>query len=208
MAYWWWMILPLCANPTGPINLIVIGCSTGGPAALQSILPHLPASLNVPVIVIQHMPVGFTKSLAERFNSVCSVPVKEAEDGEVLHSGTVYIAPAGFQTLLKRQGTDVHIQLTTSTTLETRFHPSVDVTLFSVSTLYREHLLTVILTGMGNDGTLGCKDVKRYGGTVLIQSEDTCVVNGMPKSVFEAGFADRQVPLDSIAESIQAMIRQ
>lgn len=190
-------------SKVGPVELILIGCSTGGPAALQAILPRLPADLNAPVVVIQHMPVGFTKSLAERFDSICQVRVKEVEDGDVLQRGWVYIAPAGVHTLLTRTGRTVAAQLSGFTAVETRFRPSVDVTLLSAAPIYGQRLFTIILTGMGNDGTLGCQEVKRHGGYVMVQSEESCVVYGMPKSVVEAGCADLQVPLESIGEHVQ-----
>lgn len=186
-------------------DLILIGCSTGGPAALQSILPLLKPDLSVPVLVIQHMPPGFTKSLAERFDSISKIRVKEAEDGEVLQKGWAYVAPAGRQTLLVRKGGAVSVKLSDVATVPTRFRPSVDVTLLSAAPLYRDRLATVILTGMGNDGTLGCQEVKRQGGNVIAQSEDTCVVYGMPKSVVEAGCADQQLPLDKIVDQLHQM---
>lgn len=181
------------------IDAVIIGCSTGGPAALQSILPQLPKSLPVPVIVAQHMPPGFTKPLAERFNRVCRVPVKEAEDGEHFVAGKVYIAPAGVQTILRQESGQHWLKLTTRTPVETRFKPSVDVTLLSMVPIFRHRLLAVILTGMGNDGTVGCRLLKESGGHVVAQSQASCVVYGMPRSVIEAGYADNVVTLDDVA---------
>lgn len=188
--------------PPHEVEAVIIGCSTGGPAALQQILPRLPKDLSVPVIVVQHMPVGFTKSLANRFNSVCDVHVKEAEDGDILQAGNVYIAPAGTQTVLEREQSGVVLRLTDETPIETRFHPSVDVTVLSAAPLYRDKLLVAVLTGMGHDGALGCERVKTLHGHVAIQSKESCVVYGMPRAVAEAGCADAILPLEKIAAYI------
>lgn len=188
-------------------RILVIGSSTGGPAALQTILKAFPEDIHVPVLIIQHMPVGFTKSLATRFNDLCSFSVKEAEHDELLEAGTVYIAPAGIQTLLTqtRQG-QYRIQLTSTINYNTLYKPSVDVTLLSLAPKSRENTLAVILTGMGDDGLKGCKAVKAYGGTAFAEAEESCVVYGMPKVVVNAGLADRQLPLDHIAKAIKPYI--
>lgn len=188
-------------------RILVIGSSTGGPAALQTILKAFPEDIHVPVLIIQHMPVGFTKSLATRFNDLCPFSVKEAEHDELLEAGTVYIAPAGIQTLLTqtRQG-QYRIQLTSTINYNTLYKPSVDVTLLSLAPKSRENTLAVILTGMGDDGLKGCKAVKAYGGTVFAEAEESCVVYGMPKVVVNAGLADRQLPLDHIAKAIKPYI--
>ncbi len=184
-------------------SALVIGCSTGGPAALQSILPNLPSDFPIPVLVVQHMPPGFTKSLAHRFDTLCRVPVKEANDNEPFVRGTVYVAPAGWQTIFatERDGRVV-MRVKDWPDPGVRFRPSVDVTLSSAAPIFREGLLTVILTGMGNDGTEGSGQVRGMGGRVVVQSEETCVVYGMPKCVYEAGFANEQVPLQQMTDAI------
>ncbi|WP_046214149.1 protein-glutamate methylesterase/protein-glutamine glutaminase [Paenibacillus wulumuqiensis] len=193
------------AFPKPAADLIIIGCSTGGPSALQSILPRFPGNLPIPVLVVQHMPPGFTRPLAERFNNLCALHVKEAENEEILRSGSIYIAPAGFQTLLQRQ-TDGKVQLSIRTDIakDALYKPSIDITLHSAAPLYAGRLLTAILTGMGVDGTKGCVEVKQRKGKVITESEESCVVYGMPRSVYEAGLSDRQAPLPQIYQNLMS----
>lgn len=185
------------------VDLAVIGSSTGGPAALQKILTRIPRDFPIPLLVIQHIPPGFTRPLAERFNKLCEVTVKEAEHDEELLPGSVYIAPAGLQTTLQKKEPGKYvIKLKTASPIETLYKPSVDVALLSAAPLAGNRLLAVILTGMGDDGLRGCRKVKEYGGAVLAEAEETCIVYGMPKVVFEAGLADEQAPLYSLYDSI------
>lgn len=180
-------------------ELILIGCSTGGPSALQSILPKFPGNFSVPILVIQHMPPGFTKPLADRFNNLCELEVREAEDGDILRAGTAYIAPAGFQTILeKKPNGEVCLRIRSDLAPHALYKPSIDVALTSAAPVFGKHLVTAILTGMGVDGTIGCRDVKNLKGRVVVEAEESCVVYGMPKSVYEAGLADRQVALPQI----------
>ncbi|MFV8829054.1 chemotaxis-specific protein-glutamate methyltransferase CheB [Alkalihalobacterium sp. APHAB7] len=188
------------------LDLLIIGCSTGGPAALQSILPYFENGLSFPIVVVQHMPKGFTRPLAERFDSICHLIVKEAEHEEVLVPGTIYIAPAGLQTTIKKDGHEAFFHLAEDAPIETLYHPSVDVTLLSASSIYKEKLLTVILTGMGQDGLIGCKQVRENQGKIIVESESTCVVYGMPRVVYEAGLADKQAPITSIVSTIKSLI--
>jgi len=189
------------------IDFIIIGCSTGGPSALQSILPRFTSDFLVPILVVQHMPPGFTKPLADRFNQMCKLQVREAEDGDTIQTGTILVAPAGFQTVLQRRGNgEIKVQIKSQTPLETLYKPSIDVTVASASTVYADKLLAVILTGMGADGLHGCKRVKECGGHVISESEETCIVYGMPKVVHEAGYSDRQSPLPEIYEQILSFI--
>lgn len=184
-------------------EMIIIGSSTGGPAALQKIITKFPPSIPVPVVVIQHMPPGFTRPLADRFNKLCALKVKEAEHNEILEAGTIYIAPAGLQTtIIKNDVGQYVVRQKITSSIETLYKPSIDVTLLSISQDVREKLLAVILTGMGDDGLRGCKAIKKYGGTVIAESEETCVVYGMPKVVFEAGLVDKKVPLPQIFDEI------
>ena len=184
-------------------KLLIIGSSTGGPAALHKILTNLPAAISVPIVIIQHMPPGFTKPLAERFNKACDFTVKEAEHKEVLQNGVVYIAPAGIQTLLqKNEQGQYSIKQKISMAYETLYKPSIDVTLLSIAEEAKADLTVMILTGMGNDGLKGCYEVKKYGGMVLAESEESCIVYGMPKVVINAGLADKQLVLDDISDEI------
>lgn len=184
-------------------DLIIIGCSTGGPSALQSLLPRFPKDLDIPIVVLQHMPPGFTKPLSERFDTICSLRVKEIENGDVLEKGSIYIAPSGFQTFLERNKENkITFKVDEHSPIETLYRPSINVTLNSAAPLFKEKLISVILTGMGNDGLIGCGTVKNNDGYVIVEAEESCVVYGMPKVVFEAGLADAQVPLSRIFDQI------
>lgn len=184
-------------------RLIIIGTSTGGPSALQAVLPHFNKTFPIPIVVIQHMPKGFTQPLADRFNSICKLRVKEVDqNGEELKAGTIYIAPAGYQTTITEKNNCYFLKVSPHSPIPTLYNPSVDVTLLSAAPIFKEKLLSVILTGMGQDGLLGCKDVKNENGTILVQSEDTCVVYGMPKVVYEEGIANSQIPIEQMYEAI------
>lgn len=213
--------LPIIKNPVEPSKIVnkvigqtkenkefvVIGSSTGGPSALQTILTNFPSDFSLPILVIQHMPPGFTKPLAERFDGLCRLNVKEAEHNEVLLPGTIYIAPAGLQTTVqKNEANEPIIRLKISAGIDTLYKPSVDVALLSVAPLYLDKLLTVILTGMGDDGLRGCKSVRQHGGTILTESEQSCIVYGMPKVVYEAGLSDQQAPLQEMYELMRYYI--
>lgn len=184
-------------------DLIIIGCSTGGPSALQSLLPRFPEDLDVPIIVLQHMPPGFTKPLSERFDAICNLRVKEIENGDELVPGNIYIAPSGFQTFLELNNDNkVTFKVEDYSPIETLYKPSINVTLNSAAPLFKDRLISIILTGMGNDGLMGCDNVKKNNGFVIVEAEESCVVYGMPKVVYEAGLADVQVPLSRIFEQI------
>ncbi|WP_411681745.1 protein-glutamate methylesterase/protein-glutamine glutaminase [Clostridium thailandense] len=191
------------SNPVKKRNFVIIGCSTGGPSALQSILPRFPRDLEVPIVVLQHMPPGFTKPLAERFDTICNLKVKEIEDGDFLEAGNIYIAPSGFQTYFEHDKENkIIFKVKDYSPIETLYKPSINVTLNSAAPLFGNRLISVILTGMGNDGLIGCQSVKENNGYVIVEAEESCIVYGMPKVVFEAGLADVQVPLSSIYEQI------
>ncbi|HOQ37484.1 MAG TPA: chemotaxis response regulator protein-glutamate methylesterase [Acetivibrio sp.] len=192
---------------TGSVDLLIIGCSTGGPSALQSILPRFPKDTHVPIVVLQHMPPGFTKPLAERFDTICNLRVKEAENGDILEAGNIYIAPAGYQTFFDKKADDsVALKVEDCPSVETVYKPSINVTLDSAAPIYKERLLSVILTGMGNDGLVGCESVKKYNGRIIVEAEESCIVYGMPRVVYEAGLADVQVPLSNIFHEIMLYI--
>lgn len=192
-----------------PIELLIIGSSTGGPSALQQILSRFLTDLPIPVFVIQHMPVGFTKSLATRFNNKCQLIVKEAEHHEILKAGTVYIAPAGVQSnLLKLPNGEYQVTQYEDNEEYSLYKPSIDVTLLSIAKSAKHKLLTVILTGMGDDGLKGCYAVKEHGGKVLAEAEETCVVYGMPKVVMDAGLVDKQLPIHMLFDEITTQISE
>lgn len=188
--------------PASHFSVVVIGISTGGPSALQSVIPKLPANLPVPVLVVQHMPAHFTKSLAERLNATSPLTVVEAADGEPLMPGKVYIAPGGLQMLVAKNSS-VRISREDFKVL---YRPSVDVLLGSVIEVYGGNVLGVIMTGMGRDGSEELKKIHAKGGYILAQDEATCVVYGMPKAVVEEGIADEVLPLEAIAPAIAACL--
>ncbi|MBO0961808.1 chemotaxis response regulator protein-glutamate methylesterase [Neobacillus sp. MM2021_6] len=188
-------------------ELLFIGCSTGGPSALQKILPYFPEDFPIPIVVAQHMPPKFTKPLADRFDTLCQLKVREAQHEEVLSAGSIYIAPSGYQTRLKnREDGSILFTIDDQTDDQVLYKPCIDITLASIAPIYKHRLLTVILTGMGSDGMQGCGLVKKNNGTVLVEAEESCVVYGMPKSVYEAGYADGQFELTQMFHQIRALI--
>ncbi|MFH7818103.1 protein-glutamate methylesterase/protein-glutamine glutaminase [Neobacillus thermocopriae] len=188
-------------------DLVFIGCSTGGPSALKAILPYFPKDFPVPIVVAQHMPSGFTKPLADRFNSLCELHVKEAQNGETILPGNIYIAPSGYQTQFeKRLDGTVQFIVDQEEVSKTMFKPSINISLTSAAPIFAERLLVIILTGMGVDGMEGCGRVKKHRGTVFVEAEESCVVYGMPKAVLEAGYADGQFLLSKMFQQIMAVI--
>jgi len=177
---------------------VVIGVSTGGPQALREVLPLFPASTEAAILVVQHMPAGFTRSLAERLNEAAKLPVEEAHAGSTVEPGKILIAPGGFHMTISRSR---RVELNDGPT-ECGVRPSVNVTMESVVNVYGADTIGVLLTGMGNDGTRGAGLIKAAGGRVVAQDESTCVVYGMPKSVAEAGYVDRVVKLNRIAAEV------
>lgn len=188
--------------PKYGVEIVAIGTSTGGPSALQAVLPTLPANFPVPVIVAQHMPVGFTGPLAQRLNGLCALNVREGIHGEVLKAGTVYVAPAGKQMQVQRKSRQLALQIGEEAPIPTLYHPSVDVMFLSLAKSVGKGTLGVVMTGMGNDGTKGMKELKAVEGFAIAESEETCVVYGMPRSIIDAGLADRVVPLGDIGRTI------
>lgn len=183
------------------IAIVAIGSSTGGPNALAAIIPKLPADFPVPIVVTQHMPPMFTRLLAERLNGLSKLTVREATPGAILTPGTVWIAPGDFHLVLSPSGPQVQLTLTQDPP-ENSCRPSVDVMLRSVVHCYGRRVLSVILTGMGQDGLRGSEEVKAIGGTILAQDEATSVVWGMPGFVARAGIAESVLPLDHVAQAI------
>ncbi|MBK7141021.1 MAG: chemotaxis response regulator protein-glutamate methylesterase [bacterium] len=183
------------------IGLVAIGSSTGGPPALQSVITKLPRNFPVGVVIAQHMPPMFTKSLADRLNTLSTLTVREAQDGERIEAGLVLVAPGGRHLTVKRRGGQVFACVSDepSTTL---YKPCVDVMLNSVAETYGQQTMGVILTGMGNNGIQGIRQIRSKGGVVIAQNEQTCVVYGMPRAVIEAGVADHIAPIESIAAEI------
>ena len=179
-----------------------LGISTGGPISLQKVIPLLSDKIKVPIFIVQHMPPKFTASLADRLNSMSALEVKEAEDGEVVRNGVVYIAPGGFHmTLQKDKITNVIVKISESPN-NVLHRPSVDVMLDSVQQIYGKSMLGVIMTGMGKDGMEGIKKLKASGGHCIAQNEETCVVYGMPRAIVDNGLADIVASLEEIPKLI------
>ncbi len=190
----------------GKIDILTIGVSTGGPNALAELLPSIPANLPVPVVLVQHMPPFFTKLLADRLNEKCKLTVKEGEPGKKLEPGTIWIAPGNFHMVLSKNGTAVTIN-TNQAPLENSCRPAVDVLFRSVCEIYKARTLGVILTGMGQDGLIGCEHIKKVGGQIVVQDEETSVVWGMPGFVAKSGMAEKVLPLKEIAREIVERVK-
>jgi two-component system chemotaxis response regulator CheB len=193
---------------TAKPEMILIGVSTGGPNALARLLPALPGDLGVPVLIVQHMPPLFTASLAESLGSRCALKVKEATHGEAVEANTVYIAPGGKHMRVAiapdRGGKVVQI---TEDPPENNCRPAVDYLFRSVATNFPGRAVAAILTGMGSDGALGLRLLKRHGCFVVAQDEASCVVYGMPKAAVDAGVVDRVLPLEGIAPRLLSAVR-
>lgn len=187
-------------------ELVAIGSSTGGPVALQNIIPKLPR-LNVPIIIVQHMPASFTSTFAQRLNGLSQNEVVEAQDNMMLEPGHVYIAPGGHQMILERGAGKTRTRILPADP-RVVYHPCVDVTFASIASVYGGNVLSMILTGMGSDGCEGCRILRQKGAVVWAQNEDTCVVYGMPQAVVNAGLADQILPLDKFADCITQEMRR
>lgn len=184
-------------------RVVLIGSSTGGPGALQQVITALPENLNAGVLVVQHMPPGFTNSLAKRLDDISAINVKEAEIGDVIQHGHVYVAPGGYHMTVKDNGV---IDLNQEPPQHS-VRPAADVTFESAVKTYGSKLVGVILTGMGFDGARGMDLLKKAGGKTIAQDESTSIVYGMPKVVVEMGNADKVLPVQEIADAIVAMVR-
>ncbi|ODN29700.1 chemotaxis response regulator protein-glutamate methylesterase [Fervidobacterium thailandense] len=187
-------------------KIVVIGSSTGGPRSLDLVIPPLPKDFPAPILIVQHMPPGFTKSLAQRLDRISNISVKEAEEGDELKPGWAYVAPGDFHMGVKYQDRKGIIYLDKKTEKINNVRPSVDYTLDKVAEIYKENTIAVILTGMGKDGTKGAFKVKFFKGIVIAESPETCVVYGMPKAVVEEGYADFVLPADKIPEKLAELV--
>ena len=184
-------------------TIIAIGTSTGGPKALQEVLPYIPGNIPAAVVIVQHMPAGFTKSLADRLNTLCDLFVKEAEDGEIIKPGYAYIAPGDFHMEVRKTSNDImKIKLTREAPV-VGHRPAVNVMMNSIAVTKFPRVIGVIMTGMGSDGSEGILNMKKSNdGIIISQDEKSCVVYGMPKSAVKTGVVDSVVPLKKIAEVI------
>ena len=179
-------------------RLVLIACSTGGPRALAELLPELPSPLGTGTLVVQHMPAGFTGSLAARLDGASALTVREAGPAETLAPDGVLIAPGGHHLRM----TDVRATALTDEPAIGGLRPRADLTIADAAKLWGPRLVLVVLTGMGRDGLDGAHEVRRHGGRILVEAEDTCTVYGMPRAIAEAGLADRIVPLHEMADAI------
>lgn len=190
------------SNKSGKIEAVVIGASTGGPKALYTVITNLPKNLGVPVFVVQHMPVGFTKAFADRLNLNSEIKVVEASDGEIYMKDVVYIAPGGFHMEIDSQG---KIRLNTDPQIW-GVRPAVDKLFISASKVYGANIISIVLTGMGRDGAAGTEVIKKNGGITLAEDESTCVIYGMPKATYETGAVDLVLPINRFSKEIVNII--
>jgi two-component system, chemotaxis family, protein-glutamate methylesterase/glutaminase len=179
-------------------RVVVIACSTGGPKALGELIPRLPSPLGAGTLIVQHMPAGFTASLAARLDAASSLDVREAAGGEALAPGAALLAPGGVHL---RLGTDRHARLSDDDPVG-GLRPRADFTIEDAAKLYGSRTLLVVLTGMGKDGLEGARAVRAVGGRVICEAESSCTVYGMPRAVAEAGLADEVLPLDELPAAI------
>lgn len=195
---------PLLHRNIERVDAIVIGVSTGGPGALMTLFSALKTPLKVPIFIVQHMPPKFTELLAKRLSDVCSTQISEAKEGKEAISEEAFIAPGGFHLYLKRSGEKVTMHLNEGPP-ENSCRPSVDVLFRSAAQVYGKHILSVVLTGMGSDGLKGVQEIVGYGGSVIIQDQETSVVWGMPGAIAAAHLENKILPLDKIADELMLM---
>jgi two-component system chemotaxis response regulator CheB len=185
----------------GSIDVVAIGSSTGGPPALQSIISALPEDFPASVVISQHMPAGFTKYFAERMDKNAKIEVKEAEEGDMVKASRVLISPGGYHLIFRSDGANMKVNLKKRSPSDL-YTPSVDIMMTSVAGIFGEKVLGVILTGMGNDGKIGMREIKKKNGQTIAESEETAVVFGMPGEAIKDGTVDKILPLPEIAGEI------
>lgn len=191
------------STPSVAPEIVVIGVSTGGPKALEQILPRFPRDFPVPILIVQHMPIGFTAPFAERLNNLCSIRVKQPDQGEVVQPGIAYVAPAGLHMRVTRRAPNSKPKIWLTSQPEDALHtPSIDILMKSAAEIFRNRTIGVIMTGMGSDGADGISAIFRSGGLTIGQDESTCAVYGMPKICSELGILSRVVPLCDIPRQI------
>lgn len=198
---------PSPRDPAGPVQVLAIGASTGGPNALAEVFRRFPADFPVPIVFVQHMPPMFTRLLAERLSAEFSIRVQEGSPDGVLRPGHAFIAPGNHHMTVARAGPVARVS-TNQDPPENSCRPAVDVLFRSVATAFGANSLAVVLTGMGQDGLRGCEAIRQAGGQVLVQDEATSVVWGMPGAVARAGLAERVLPLSLIGDEILRRVRQ
>jgi two-component system chemotaxis response regulator CheB len=190
----------------GLVDLIVLGISTGGPQALKYLVPQLPADLPVPMVIVMHMPVGYTELYAQRLNEISQIAVAEAREGDRVQPGRVLLAPAGRHLTLRRDGDGQAVVHLDARPFDAVHRPSVDVLFQSAAETFHNRTLGIVMTGMGSDGKQGAAWIKSQGGLVFTEAEESCVVYGMPSVVVEAGLSDKSVPLERMAQAMLEVI--
>jgi two-component system chemotaxis response regulator CheB len=190
----------------GLVDIIVLGISTGGPQALKYLIPQLPADFKVPIVMVMHMPVGYTELYAQKLDEISQLKVREASEGMALSGGEVLLAPAGRHLTLRREVNGTIITHLSAQPFDTQHRPSVDVLFQSAAEIFGSRVLGIVMTGMGSDGKQGAAWIKSQGGLIFTEAEESCVVYGMPWAVQEAGLSDKVFPLESMAQAILEVI--
>jgi two-component system chemotaxis response regulator CheB len=188
------------------VDVVVIGISTGGPQALKRLIPQLPPDFPVPVVMVMHMPVGYTEMYAAKLNELSQVEVREAHEGDEVKPGLVFLAQAGRHLFLKQDANGKIVTHLDAKPFSTLHRPSVDVLFQSAAEVYGNRLLGVVMTGMGSDGKEGAAWIKSQGGLIFTEAESSCVVYGMPSAVMEAGLSDKSVALEDMAQAIMEVV--
>jgi two-component system, chemotaxis family, protein-glutamate methylesterase/glutaminase len=188
------------------VDLVVIGISTGGPQALKRLIPQLPRDFPVPVVMVMHMPVGYTEMYAAKLNEISNLEVREAGEGDEVKTGCVFLAPAGRHLSFKRKASGTVVTHLDARPFNTLHRPSVDVMFQSAAEVYGNRVLGVVMTGMGSDGKHGAAWIKANGGLIFTEAESSCVVYGMPCVVVEAGLSDKSIPLENMARAIREVV--
>jgi two-component system chemotaxis response regulator CheB len=188
------------------VDVVVMAISTGGPQALKYLVPQLPPSFPVPLVIVLHMPIGFTELYARSLAEVSQLQVAEAREGDALQPGKVLLAPAGFHLTLVRRADGAVVTHLDLNPMEYSHRPAADVLFQSAAEVYGNRVLGIVMTGMGSDGKEGAAWIKAQGGRVLTEAEESCVVYGMPRAVSEAGLSDRAVPLARMGEVLQESV--
>jgi two-component system chemotaxis response regulator CheB len=197
------------AEPIGgqhACDAVVIGISTGGPQALRYLIPQLPADFPAAIAIVLHMPVGYTEMYAAKLNDISRIRVIEAREGDVMRPGVALLAPAGRHLSLTTDANQQIVAHLDARPFDTPHRPAVDVLFRSAAEMYRNRLLGVVMTGMGNDGMQGAAWIKAQGGLVYTEAEESCVIYGMPRAVVEAGLSDRAIPLEQMAQTIMGVV--
>lgn len=188
-------------------KLVIMGASTGGPRAILEIMQGIPGDIPAAFLIIQHMPIGFTSSFAERISWQSAIKTKEAEDGDIILAGKAFVAPAGYHMVLEKDKEQLKIRLNHGGPVNF-VRPSIDVTMSSAVQVFGENVVGVILTGMGHDGLEGAREIKAKRGSIIVQDEATSVVWGMPKMISAAGLADKVLPVSEIPKAIIEEIKR